>query len=71
MYQVLDLLKTNSQIKLTKLPKHLKTKYVVAKNIDYKETDWQLPADTDKADNETRTLESIVSVFKEVRISEK
>lgn len=31
MYQVLDLCKVNTQIKLTKLPKHLKTKYVVGK----------------------------------------
>lgn len=39
--------------------------------MDYKETDWQLPADTYKTDSESRPLESIVSVFKEVRISEK
>lgn len=39
--------------------------------MDYKETDWQLPADTYKADSKSRTLERIVSVFKEVRISEK
>lgn len=37
--------------------------------MNYKETDWQLPADTYKADSESRTLERIVSVFKEVRIS--
>lgn len=39
--------------------------------MDYKETDWRLPADTYKADSESSTIERIVSVFKEVRISEK